>query len=79
MFYDLTTLRAAGLSQQDKNVYKYGMAKEGVIARQFMLGVVHRAEGLPICISIHSGEPAAAAKRCIEVTLIPRTAVLTRR
>ena len=79
VFYDLTTLRAAGLSQQDKDVCKYGMAKEGVIARQFMLGVVHTAEGLPICISIHSGEPAAAAKRCIEVTLIPRTAVLTKR
>lgn len=55
------------------------MAKEGGMARQFIFGVVHTAEGLPICISIHSGEPAAAAKRCIEVTLTPRTAVLTRK
>ncbi len=40
VFYDLTTIRAAGLSQQDADVRHFGMSKEGVIARQFMLGVV---------------------------------------
>jgi len=29
-------------------VREFGMAKEGLIARQFMLGVVQTAEGLPI-------------------------------
>lgn len=39
VFYDLTTIRAEGLSQQDADVRHFGMSKEGVIARQFMLGV----------------------------------------
>ena len=33
---------------QKDDVRQYGMAKEGLIARQFMLGVVQTAEGLPI-------------------------------
>lgn len=48
VFYDLTTIRAAGLSEQPDDVRQYGMSKEGLIARQFMLGVVQTAEGLPI-------------------------------
>jgi metal-sulfur cluster biosynthetic enzyme len=40
VFYDLTTIRAAGLSTQENDVRAFGMAKEGLIARQFMLGVV---------------------------------------
>ena len=38
VFYDLTTIRAAGLSEQDDDVRQFGMSKEGLIARQFMLG-----------------------------------------
>jgi hypothetical protein len=45
VFYDLTTIRSEGLSQQAGDVRQYGMAKEGLIARQFMLGVVQTAEG----------------------------------
>ena len=37
VFYDLTTIRSEGLSQQTGDVRQYGMAKEGLIARQFML------------------------------------------
>lgn len=48
VFYDLTTIREAGLSQQDDDVRHFGMSKEGVIARQFMLGVVQTADGMPI-------------------------------
>ena len=58
VFYDLTTIRAAGLSEQDDDVRKYGMAKEGVIARQFMLGVVQTAEGLPIYHEVFDGNQA---------------------
>ena len=58
VFYDLTTIRAAGLSEQSDDVRRYGMAKEGVIARQFMLGVVQTAEGLPIYHEVFDGNQA---------------------
>lgn len=48
VFYDRTPIRAAGLSEQAGDVRQYGLAKEGLIAREFMLGVVQTAEGLPI-------------------------------
>ena len=65
VFYDLTTIRAAGLSEQDGDVRQYGMSKEGVIARQFMLGVVQTADGLPIYHEVFDGNQAEAP------TLIP--------
>ena len=55
VFYDLTTIRAAGLSVLEGDVRHYGMAKEGIIARQFMLGVVQTAEGLPIYHEVLDG------------------------
>jgi hypothetical protein len=60
VFYDLTTIRAAGLSEQKGDVRQYGMAKEGLIARQFMLGVVQTAEGLPIYHEVFDGDQAEA-------------------
>ena len=48
VFYDMTTIRTDGGSVQAGDVRQYGMAKEGVIARQVMLGVVQTADGLPI-------------------------------
>jgi len=38
VFCDLTTIRAEGDSMQEGDVRRFGMAKEGVIARQFLLG-----------------------------------------
>lgn len=58
VFYDLTTIRAEGLSAMNEDVRKYGMAKEGLIARQFMLGVVQTAEGLPIYHEVFDGNAA---------------------
>ena len=58
VFYDLTTIRAAGLSEQVDDVRRFGMAKEGVVARQFMLGVVQSAEGLPIFHEVFDGNQA---------------------
>lgn len=58
VFYDLTTIRAAGLSEQSGDVRQYGMAKEGLIARQFMLGVVQTADGLPIYHEVFDGNQA---------------------
>ena len=65
VFYDLTTIRAAGLSEQDDDVRQFGMSKEGLIARQFMLGVVQTAEGLPIYHEVFDGNQAESP------TLIP--------
>ena len=48
VFYDMTTIRAAGLSEQTGDLRQYGLSKEGLVKRQVMLGVVQTAEGLPI-------------------------------
>ncbi len=58
VFYDMTTIRAAGLSQHDEDVRHFGMSKEGVIARQVMLGVVQTAEGLPLYHEVFDGNTA---------------------
>jgi len=58
VFYDLTTIRAEGMSQQPNDVRAFGMSKEGLIARQFMLGVVQTADGLPIHHEVFDGNTA---------------------
>ena len=58
VFYDLTTIRSEGLSEEDGDVRRYGMSKEGVVARQFMLGVVQTAEGMPIFHEVFDGNAA---------------------
>ncbi|MFZ2990700.1 IS1634 family transposase [Ideonella sp.] len=60
VFYDLTTIRAEGHSQQDGDVRHFGMSKEGVIARQFMLGVVQTADGMPIFHEVFDGNTTEA-------------------
>jgi len=58
VFYDMTTIRTAGLSNQADDVRHFGMAKEGVIARQVMLGVVQTADGLPLYHEVFDGHTA---------------------
>ena len=58
VFYDMTTIRAEGRSQQDGDLRRFGMAKEGMIARQVMLGVVQTAEGLPLYHEVFDGNTA---------------------
>jgi transposase len=65
VFYDLTTIRAAGLSEQTGDVRRHGLSKEGGIERQFMLGVVQTAEGLPIYHEVFDGNTAESP------TLVP--------
>lgn len=73
VFYDLTTIRSEGLVTVEKDVRQFGLAKEGLIARQFMLGVVQTAEGLPIYHEVFDGN-ASETK-----TLLPTlTTVLER-
>jgi transposase len=58
VFYDMTTIRTEGMSAQDGDVRQYGMAKEGLIARQVMLGVVQTGDGLPIYHEVFAGNTA---------------------
>jgi len=57
VFYDLTTIRVEGLSEQSGEVRKFGTSKEGIVARQFMLGVVQTADGLPVHHEVFAGNP----------------------
>ena len=58
VFYDMTTIRTEGLSEEDGELRHYGMAKEGVIARQFMLGLVQTQEGIPLYHEVFEGNTA---------------------
>ena len=58
VFYDMTTIRAAGLSEQEGDLRHYGISKEGVVSRQVMLGVVQTAEGLPLYHEVFDGNTA---------------------
>jgi len=73
VFYDLTTIRTEGLTTVDGDVRQFGMAKEGLIARQIMLGVVQTAEGLPIYHEVFAGN-ASETK-----TLLPTLATVLER
>ena len=58
VFYDMTTIRTEGNSTQDDDLRRFGMAKEGLIARQVMLGVVQTGDGLPIYHEVFAGNTA---------------------
>ena len=59
VFYDLTTVRIHGEAKLPNDLRAFGMNKEtGGIARQFVLGVVQSAEGLPLMHTVHAGNVA---------------------
>ena len=59
VFYDLTTVRIHGEGAVENDIRAFGMNKErGGIARQFVLGVVQTAEGLPLMHTVHPGNVA---------------------
>lgn len=59
VFYDLTTVRIHGEARLEDDLRLHGMNKEtGGIARQFVLGVVQSAEGLPLMHTVHPGNVA---------------------
>jgi hypothetical protein len=60
VFYDLTTIRMEGHSTLGEELRQFGMAKEGMVARQILLGVVQTAEGLPIYHEVLPGNTAEA-------------------
>jgi transposase len=59
VFYDLTTVRIHGEGRVEEDLRAFGMNKEtGGIARQFVLGVVQTADGLPLMHTVHPGNVA---------------------
>lgn len=59
VFYDLTTVRIHGEARLEDDLRLHGMNKEtGGIARQFVLGLVQSAEGLPLMHTVHPGNVA---------------------
>jgi len=59
VFYDLTTVRIHGEGTVEDDLRAFGRNKEtGGIARQFVLGVVQAAEGLPLMHTVHPGNVA---------------------
>lgn len=58
VFYDMTTVRSEGLSEQSQDLRRFGMAKEGLIARQVMVGLVQTAEGIPLYHEVFEGNTA---------------------
>ena len=60
VFYDLSTIRTEGHSVQGGDVRHFGMSKEGTVARQFLLGVVQTADGMPIYHEVFDGNAAEA-------------------
>jgi len=60
VFYDLTTVALTGQTDLEDDVRAYGLAKSGLIERQFMLSLVQTAEGLPIAHEVHPGNTAEA-------------------
>lgn len=58
VFYDMTTIGTEGLSTQSGELRHFGMSKEGLIARQVMLGVVQTADGLPLYHEVFDGNTA---------------------
>jgi transposase len=59
VFYDLTTVRIHGEGEVEGDIRAFGMNKErGGIARQFVLGIVQTAEGLPLMHTVHPGNVA---------------------
>lgn len=58
VFYDMTTIRAEGLTEATEDLRKFGKSKEGGITRQFMLGLVQTAEGIPLYHEVFPGNTA---------------------
>ena len=56
VFYDLTTIRIHGTGQVADDIRAFGLSKDtGGIDRQFVLGVIQTADGLPIAHQVHAG------------------------
>lgn len=60
VFYDLTTVRAQGEGEVVDDLRRFGRSKDGGVRRQFVLGVVQSAEGLPLMHTVSEGNISEA-------------------
>ena len=61
VFYDLTTIRIHGEKELPDDLRQYGLNKEtGGIARQFVLGVLQSADGIPLLHTVVPGNISEA-------------------
>lgn len=58
VFYDLTTIRIQGEGEVAEDLRRFGRSKDGGVRRQFVLGVVQSAEGLPLMQTVAEGNVA---------------------
>jgi len=59
VFYDLTTIRISGVGRVEADLRAHGLSKDtGGIARQFALGLVQTADGLPVDFEVFEGNVA---------------------
>lgn len=58
VFYDVTTIVVSGETELDDDLRAYGRSKNDKIERQFALGLVQTADGLPIAYEIFKGNVA---------------------
>jgi transposase len=59
VFYDVTSVRIHGVAQLEGDLRAYGQSKDiHGIGRQFALGVIQTAEGLPIAHEVFEGNVA---------------------
>lgn len=58
VFYDLTTIRISGEAEVADDLRRFGRSKDGGVRRQFVLGVVQSAEGLPLMHTVAEGNVA---------------------
>jgi len=58
VFYDMTTVKAEGLSHIEDDIRCYGMSKSSLIERQFLLGLVQTSEGIPLYHEVYEGNTA---------------------
>jgi hypothetical protein len=74
VFYDLTTIRIHGQGEVEGDLRRYGRSKElNGSARQFVLGVVQSACGLPLMHTVHPGNIAETT------TLLPMLETVRKR
>ena len=62
VFYDLTTIKIYGSSEQPEDLRRYGYSKDfNGTARQFVLGVVQSSDGIPLLHTVAPGNVSEAA------------------
>ena len=73
VFYDITTISVCGETEVDDDLRAFGRSKSGGIDRQFAMGLVQTADGIPIAHEVFEGNVAEGP------TLLPMIKRLTQR